>query len=91
MTDDLVKRLDMANMTTHPMTLVIVVREAARRIEEQHNRIEQLEAALRPFARVIKEKVTGDFPDDHPAWFDCYSPVVSDFKRAYELVGEKGK
>jgi len=53
------------------------------------DRIEQLEAALRPFARVIEEMVTGDFSDDHPAWFDCYSPVVSDFKRAYELVGKK--
>jgi hypothetical protein len=41
MTDDLVRRLDMASVTTHPMTLVIVIREAA-------DRIEQLEAALTP-------------------------------------------
>jgi hypothetical protein len=34
MTDDLVERLDMANMTTHKMTLVIVAREAANRIEQ---------------------------------------------------------
>ena len=59
MTDDLVKRLDMANMTTHPMTLVIVAREAARRIEEQHNRIEQLEYFL---------KVRDDFLDKHYLW-----------------------
>jgi len=39
MTDDLVKRLNMADATMHPMTLVIVAREAAERIE-------QLEAAL---------------------------------------------
>ena len=53
------------------------------------DRIEQLEEALRPFARVIEEKITGDFNHDHPAWFDAYSPVVGDFKRAYDLVGEK--
>jgi lipase chaperone LimK len=34
MTDDLVKRLNMASVTTHPMTLVIVIREAAACIEE---------------------------------------------------------
>ena len=46
MTDDLVRRLDMASVTTHPMTLVIVIREAAACIEQQQKRIEQLEAAL---------------------------------------------
>ena len=39
MTDDLVKRLNMVDATMHQMTLVIVAREAAKRIE-------QLEAAL---------------------------------------------
>ena len=34
MTDDLVRRLDMASVTTHPMTLVIVIREAAACIEK---------------------------------------------------------
>jgi hypothetical protein len=38
-TDDLVKRLNMVDATMNPMTLVIVAREAA-------DRIEQLEAAL---------------------------------------------
>ena len=38
--DDLVKRLNMVDATMHPMTLVIVAREAA-------DRIEQLEASLR--------------------------------------------
>jgi hypothetical protein len=38
--DDLVKRLNMVDATMHQMTLVIVAREAAKRIE-------QLEAALR--------------------------------------------
>jgi hypothetical protein len=46
MSDDLVKRLDMASVITHPMTLVIVIREAAACIEQQKKRIEQLEAAL---------------------------------------------
>ena len=32
MTDDLVKRLNMVDATMHPMTLVIIAREAARRI-----------------------------------------------------------
>jgi hypothetical protein len=59
------------------------------RCEEAADRIEALEMALCPFARVIEEQVTGDFPDDHPAWSDGYSPIVSDFKRAYELVGDK--
>jgi hypothetical protein len=34
MTDDLVQRLNMVDATMHPMTLVIVVREAASRIEQ---------------------------------------------------------
>ena len=34
MTDDLLRRLDMASVTTHPMTLVIVIREAAACIEK---------------------------------------------------------
>jgi hypothetical protein len=50
MTDNLVERLDMANMTTHPMTLVIVAREAASRIEDQQKRIEELKLALREIA-----------------------------------------
>ena len=39
MTDDLMTRLNMVNATMNPMTLVIIARKAA-------SRIEQLEAAL---------------------------------------------
>ena len=45
MTDDLVKRLNMVDATMNPMTLVIVAREAA-------SRIEKLETALREIACV---------------------------------------
>jgi hypothetical protein len=51
-TDDLVKRLNMVDATMNPMTLVIVAREAA-------SRIEQLEEAIR--------WVLGTIGADHPA------------------------
>jgi hypothetical protein len=44
--DDLVRRLDMADMTTHPMTLVMVIREAANCIEAQNKRNKELQVAL---------------------------------------------
>jgi hypothetical protein len=76
--DDLVSRLESSySMLDDPLH-----KEAAARIEE-------LEAALKPFAHVIEKGVTEDLPDNHPAWFGTYSPVVGDFKRAHELVGEK--
>jgi hypothetical protein len=53
LTDDLVKRLNMVDATMNPMTLVIVAREAANRIEQLKLDIvglkiknTQLEAAL---------------------------------------------
>ena len=49
MTDDLVKRLNMVDATMHQMTLVIVAREAA-------NRIEQLEEALREICSIPAQK-----------------------------------
>jgi hypothetical protein len=49
MTDDLVKRLNMVDATMHQMTLVIVAREAAKRIE-------QLEAALREINKRLNDK-----------------------------------
>ena len=49
MTDDLVKRLNMVDATMHQMTLVIVAREAA-------SRIEQLEEALREICSIPAQK-----------------------------------
>jgi hypothetical protein len=46
MTDDLVKRLNMVDATMHQMTLVIVARKAA-------SRIEQLEEALREISQAV--------------------------------------
>ena len=43
MTDDLVKRLKMADVTMHPMTLVIIVREALEYIENMESMIEWME------------------------------------------------
>jgi len=42
-TDDLVKRLKMADVTMHPMTLVIIVREALEYIENMESMIEWME------------------------------------------------
>ena len=47
--DDLVKRLNMVDATMHQMTLVIVAREAA-------SRIEQLEEALREICSIPAQK-----------------------------------
>jgi hypothetical protein len=47
--DDLVKRLNMVDATMHQMTLVIVAREAA-------SRIEQLEAALLEINKRLNDK-----------------------------------
>jgi DNA-directed RNA polymerase alpha subunit len=47
--DDLVKRLNMVDATMHQMTLVIVAREAAKRIE-------QLEESLRKIGRVNNKR-----------------------------------
>ena len=75
MTDDLVMRLDMASVTTHPMTLVIVIREAAAFIEAQDKRNKELEAALRkieskhwyPTTAEIAREALGEKKDDASA------------------------
>jgi len=54
-TDDLVKRLNMVDATMNPMTLVIVAREAA-------DRIEQLEAALRKIVAMTPDSEFGTLP-----------------------------
>ena len=41
--DDLVKRLKMADATMHPMTLVIIIREALEYIENMESMIEWME------------------------------------------------
>ena len=46
MTDDLVKRLNMVDATMNPMTLVIVVREAAKCIEEMQRAIVEWQFAI---------------------------------------------
>ena len=43
MTDDLVKRLNMVDATMHPMTLVIIAREALEYIENMESMIEWME------------------------------------------------
>jgi hypothetical protein len=53
--DDLVKRLNMVDATMHQMTLVIVAREAAKRIE-------QLEAALREIVAMTPDPEFGTLP-----------------------------
>ena len=40
---DLVKRLKMADVTMHPMTLVVIVREALEYIENMESMIEWME------------------------------------------------
>jgi hypothetical protein len=52
---DLVKRLNMVNAVMHPMTLVIVAREAA-------DRIEQLEAAMREIVAMTPDPEFGTLP-----------------------------
>jgi len=42
-TDDLVKRLNMVDATMHPMTLVIIAREALEYIENMESMIEWME------------------------------------------------
>jgi hypothetical protein len=46
MTDDLVKRLNMVDATMHQMTLVIVAREAASRIEQLEEALREINARL---------------------------------------------
>ena len=46
MTDDLVKRLNMVDATMNPMTLVIVAREAADRIEQQERYLAEAQKCL---------------------------------------------
>jgi hypothetical protein len=45
-TDDLVKRLNMVDATMNPMTLVIVAREAADRIEQQERYLAEAQKCL---------------------------------------------
>ena len=44
--DDLVKRLNMVDATMHPMTLVIIAREAAKCIEEMQHAIVEWQFAI---------------------------------------------
>lgn len=37
MTDDLLERLNMADVTMHPMTLVLLIHEAAKRLDNLEN------------------------------------------------------
>jgi hypothetical protein len=46
MGDDLVKRLNMVDATMHPMTLVIVAREAVSRIEQLERLLEQRDSFI---------------------------------------------
>jgi len=55
-TDDLVKRLNMADATMHPMTLVIVAREAKDRINEQIALIEDMKYERMILQRMSIEK-----------------------------------
>ena len=82
MSDDLVKRLNMANMTTHPMTLVIIAREAAACIEQQNKRNKELEEALRTIVcntepeawrHATYEQLTGSI-------FDCARAALEEKK-----------
>lgn len=77
MTDDLVTRLNMASVTTHPMTLIIVIREAAAFIDEQKKRIEELEAALCEIVAMTPDPEFGT------------PPIGSAIKVACAALGEK--
>jgi hypothetical protein len=61
MGDDLVERLNMVDATMNPMTLVIIAREAASRIEYLEEALRLADAALRGAnmnMNVVQKKVS---------------------------------
>lgn len=77
------------------MRLIIYVRRnialqtAELEIIRAFHRVEELEAALKPFAE-LADKIPADYPDAVACWTTQQCPSVGDIRRAKQVVEKVG-